>query len=57
MAIACLFVACKVDEVPRPLDHVLKEAWRQRVIYYGATSEQTHTAALARLTVPVRHFH
>jgi hypothetical protein len=50
MAIASLFVACKVEEVARPLDHVVKDAWKLRVLHYGGKSEAAIDHALQRMS-------
>jgi hypothetical protein len=54
MAMAALFVACKVEEVARPLDHVASAAWRLRVAHYGAPSADAEAGAQARWIEPVR---
>lgn len=50
MTIASLFVACKVEEVARPLDHVVKDAWKLRVLHYGGKSEAAVGHALQRMS-------
>ena len=39
MAMAAYFVACKVEEYLRPLDHITKEGWKRYVQYNADLDE------------------
>ena len=54
MTMAAFFVACKVEETPRPLDHIVREGWKFRVLHYGSKSDEARDNAMQRLHDPVR---
>lgn len=54
MSIGCLFLACKAEEMVRPLDHILKAFWVQR----ASTDARTEAKGEAEQQIqdPVRLF-
>jgi hypothetical protein len=53
MAIACLFLACKVEECPRSMELFIKVAWDCRVSQSATASEDVRSKWFHRITQPV----
>jgi hypothetical protein len=48
VAQAALFVACKVEERLRPLDHIAREGWKLRILQYNNVSPDRQHQAIRR---------